>query len=128
MQREHPVASLLATDVREAKKIECLRLPLPAPFPIVGCKVAKLDQPRFLGMQSQLELGESLHQILVKPLGVRPVLKSNDEIISKSDDDYVTSRFCLSPLVHPEIEHIVQKDVGHQRRSTSALRRSFFTA
>jgi hypothetical protein len=128
IHREHPVASLLATDVREAKKIECLRLPLPASFPIVGCKVAKLDQARFLGMQFQLELGESLLQILVKPLGVRPVLKSNDEIICKSDDDHVASRFCLSPLVHPEIEHVVQKDIGHQRRGTPALRRSFFTA
>src|SRR5215470_5567882 len=30
--RIHPAASLLATDVREAKKIECLRLPLPSPL------------------------------------------------------------------------------------------------
>jgi len=91
---------------------------LPAPSSIVGCKIAKLDQPRLLGMQSQIELGESFLQILVKPLGVRPVLKSNDEVICKSDDNHVASRFCLSPLVHPEIEHVVQKDICHQWRAT----------
>jgi hypothetical protein len=56
IHREHPVTSLLATDVREAKKIECLRLPLPAPSPIVGCKVAKLDQARFLCQRLGLAL------------------------------------------------------------------------
>src|SRR6266496_1799695 len=127
IHREHSVAPLLATDVREAKKIECLRLPLPTPSSIISCKPAKLDQPRFLGMQSQLELGESLLQILVKPLGVRPVLTSNNEIICKSDDNHVASCFCLPPLVHPQIEHVVQEDIGHQWRGTPALRRSFFT-
>src|SRR2546427_484427 len=126
--RKHPVASLLATDVREAKKIECLRFPFPTLFSIVGCISAKLDQPRFLGMQFQLELAESLRQFLVKPLSLRPVLKTHDEVICPSDDDHVAFGFCLSPVVHPEVEHIVQEDIGHQRRSTPALWRSFFTA
>src|SRR5213083_1639907 len=126
--RKHPVASLLATDVREAKKIECLRFPFPTLFSIVGCISAKLDQPRFLGMQFQLELAESLRQFLVKPLSLRPVLKTHDEVICPSHDDHVAFGFCLSPVVHPEVEHIVQEDIGHQRRSTPALWRSFFTA
>jgi len=120
MHREHPVASLLATDVREAKKIECLRLPLSTPFSIVGCMEAKLDQARFLGMKLQVELGESLRQLSLKPLGVRPVLKSHDEVIGPADDDNVAFGSCLPPVLHPEVEHVVQIDVGHQRRGVAS--------
>jgi hypothetical protein len=35
--REHPVASLLTTDVGEAKKVEWLGLPLPASLSIIRC-------------------------------------------------------------------------------------------
>src|SRR5438105_12645952 len=42
--REHPVASLLTTDVGEAKKVECLGLPLSTPFAIIDCPAAKLDE------------------------------------------------------------------------------------
>src|SRR5207253_1388288 len=45
--REHPVAPLLATDVREAKKVECLGLPLSPPLSIVRCVKAELDNARF---------------------------------------------------------------------------------
>src|SRR5205085_8958433 len=33
-----------------------------------------------------------------------------------------------TPVLHPEVEHVVQVDVGQQRRGTAALWRSFFTA
>src|SRR5260370_33959886 len=127
-RREHPVASLLATDVGEAKKVECLGLPLSTSLSIIRCVKAELDDARFLGMQFQFELGESLRQLLMKPLGVRLVLKTHDEVISPTDDYNVAFGFCLTPVLHPEVEHIVQIDVGQQRRGTAALWRSFFTA
>ncbi len=126
--REHPVASLLATDVGEAKKVECLGLPLPASLSIIRCVKAELDYARFLGMQFQFELGEALRQFLVKLFGVRLVLKAHDEVISPTDDDNVAFGFCLTPVLHPEVEHVVQIDVSQQRRGTAALWRSFFTA
>src|SRR6266581_5393917 len=92
--REHPVASLPAADVREAKKVECLRLPLSTSFPIVRCMKAELDNARFLGMQFQFELGESFRQFLMKPRGVRLVLKTHDEVISPADDNHVAFGFC----------------------------------
>src|ERR1700730_15866609 len=126
--RETPVASLLATDVGEAKKVECLGLPLSTPLSIVRCMEAELDDARFLGMQFQFELGESLRQLLVEPLGVRLVLKAHHEVISPTDDNHVAFGFCLTPVLHPEVEHVVQIDVSQQRRGTAALGRSFFTA
>ena len=60
INREPPITSLLATTVREAKKVEGLRFPFSASCSIVGGGAAKLDQTRFLGMQFQFELGEAL--------------------------------------------------------------------
>src|SRR6267142_4582092 len=126
--REHPVASLLPADVREAKKVECLRLPLATPFSSFSSVAAKLDYARFLGMQFQFELGEPRRQFLMKPYGVRLVLKTHDEVISPSHNYYVARGFCLAPVLHPEVEHVVQVDVSQQRRGTAALWRSLFTA
>jgi len=41
--REHPVASLLRTDVGEAKKVECLRLPLSTSLSILSRIATELD-------------------------------------------------------------------------------------
>src|SRR6266700_3611567 len=125
---EHPIPARLATNVREAKKVECLRLPLLTPLSIRGCITAKLDHARFLGMQFQFELGEALRQFFMKPCGVRLVLKAHHEVISPADDNHVAFGFCLTPVLHPEVEHIVQIDVSQQRRGTTALWRSFITA
>src|SRR5450432_499561 len=127
IDREHPVASLLATNVREAKKVECLGLPCSSPLSVVGCPT-KLDEARFLGMQFQFELGETLRQFFVKLLGFPAVLKAHHEVISPADDNHVAFGFCLTPVLHPEVERVVQLDVGQQRRGTAALWRSLFTA
>ena len=49
--RELPL-SRLATAMREAKKVEGLRFPLATRFSLLGSQAAKLDDARFLGMQS----------------------------------------------------------------------------
>ena len=126
--REHSVTPLPATDVREAKKVECFGLPLSPPLSIVRCVKAELDDARLLGMQFQFELGEAFRQFVMKPQRIRLVLKAHHEVISPTDNYYVAFGFCLSPVLHPEVEHIVQIDVSQQRRGTAALRRSFFTA
>src|SRR5260370_18225310 len=65
--REHPVASLLATDVVEAKKVECLGLPLSTSLSIIRCLKAALDDAPFLVMQFPLELTDSLRSLLMQP-------------------------------------------------------------
>src|SRR6266851_6647881 len=128
INREHPVAPLPGTTVREAKKVECLRFPLPASFSVVGRKPAKLEQTRFLRMQFQFELGEAFRQFRLKLLSLSLVLKAHDEVVSPADHDHVPFGFSLPPLLHPEVKHVVQIDVGQQRRGTTALWRSLFTA
>ena len=92
--RELPL-SRLATDMREAKKVEGLRLPLSTCLSILDGKASKLDDPRFLGMQFQFELGEAFRQLMMKLLGVRLVRKTHHEVISPADNDNVALALVL---------------------------------
>jgi signal transduction histidine kinase len=39
------------------------------------------------------------------------VLETHHEVISPADNYYVAFGFCLAPVLHPEVEHVVQVDV-----------------
>jgi hypothetical protein len=43
------------------------------------------------------------------------MLESYDDIIGIADDDYVAGSAMLSPVLNPQIENVVQVDVGQQR-------------
>ncbi len=47
----------------------------------------------------------------------------NHEVVGEAHDDHVTVRVLPSPLLGPQVEHIVQIDVRQQRRCTAALGR-----
>src|ERR1051325_3106181 len=125
--RELPL-SRLATAMREAQKVEGLRFPLATRFALLGSSAAKLNDARFLGMQFQPEPGEALCQFMMKLLGILLVLKTHHEVIGPADDYHVAFGLCLAPVLHSEVEHVVQIDVSQQRRGTTALWRSFLTA
>jgi hypothetical protein len=125
--RELPL-SRLATAMREAQKVEGLGFPLTTRLALLGRPATKLDDARFLGMQFQFELGEAFRQFVMKLLGILLVLKAHYEVIGPPDDYHVAFGFCLSPVLHPEVEHVVQIEVRQQWRGTAALWRSFFAA
>src|SRR5258706_14458988 len=123
--RVHSVAPLLHADMREAEKAECLGLPFSTPLPVVDRKRTKFQQPRFLGMQCQVELPHSLGEFRPELFGIRFALESNHDIVSESHHDDITVRPLSTPRLDPQVEHIMKIDVRQKRRCTSALRRSF---
>src|SRR6266478_3398050 len=123
--RVHSVAPLLHADMREAEKVECLGLPFSTPLPVVDRKRTKFQQPRFLGMQCQVELPHSLREFRPELFGIRFALESNHDIVSESHHDDITVRSLSTPRLDPQVEHVMKIDVRQKRRSTSALRRSF---
>jgi len=90
--RIHSVASLLHADVRKAEKVERLRLPFSTPLPVIDRERTKLQQPRFLGMQFQVELPHSFREFRSKLIGIRFAVKSNHDVISKSHHDQIAVR------------------------------------
>ena len=101
--------------MREAEKLERLRLTESPGLATSGGEPPELDQPRLLSVQLQRELRESFAQINPEPLRVIPVLETHHEVISETHDHDITARPPGPPLVSPEIEDIVQVDVRKQR-------------
>jgi hypothetical protein len=66
-------------------------------------------------MEFQPKLRQPFPEILQETVCFRPVLESCNAIIRITDDDYVSLRALDAPGIHPEIEDVVQIDIGKQR-------------
>jgi hypothetical protein len=73
--RIHSVASLLDADVRKAEKLERLRFSFSTLLPVLDRERTKFQQPRFLGMQLQVELPHSFSEFRSKLIGIRFAVK-----------------------------------------------------
>jgi hypothetical protein len=125
-QHCEPSAARLPTDMGEAEKVEGFRLPFTSLLAVSGRKAAELHQAGFLGMQLQSELAHTLREFCPEAFGIRLVLKSEHDIIGEADNNHVALRLFLTPRPDPEVEYIMEVDVGQQRRSTATLRRPLF--
>ena len=96
----------LTANMRKAEKVKRLRPPLAVLLSKVGRELAKLDQPRFLGVKLQSEALQPLLQVVPKLIGVRFLLESYDDVVGIPNDDHVTARTLLTPRVGPEVEDI----------------------
>jgi hypothetical protein len=52
-------------------------------------------------------------------------LEAKNIVIGISDDNYIAVRTLLAPGVHPQVEYIMQVDIGKQRRNHRALRSTY---
>jgi len=118
---EPPRLPPLPAHVREAEKLERLRLAKATCCAIPGGVPPELDQPCLLGMQFQTERREPVAKLCPEPLSVLPVLKPHHEVISPTQDDHVTVRVPASPLVSPKVKDVVRVNVREQRRCRSPI-------
>lgn len=117
--RIHPVASLPPANMRETQEVECLRPTLAAPEAIRGRRRPQLDQPRLFRMQRQTELLDSLLEFGQTPLRRCSALEPHHEVIRPSDDDHVADALRFSPVMDPEVEHVMKENVRQQRGDDS---------
>ena len=113
--REISVVSLLSADMRKAEEIERLRFPLSAPLPVMSRVSAELQKPRFVGMQLKLELPKPLGEIRPEPFGIRFALESSHDIVRVPHRDDLALRSLSTPCLNPQIEDVMEIDIGHQR-------------
>ena len=106
-----PSAPVLPADVREAQKIERLRLGDPAALSVSGGEPSELDQPRLLRMQLQSELREPVAEIGEEPLGVLTMLEAHHVVVGEPREDHVPARVTPAPLVGPQVKDVMQVDV-----------------
>src|SRR5215475_13319597 len=55
------------------------------------------------------------------------MLKSSHEVIGETHEDDFSPCLLLPPLLNPEVEYIMEIDVGQQRADTSTLNRPYLT-
>ena len=105
--REVPLPSFPAT-VRKTQEVERPRFAA-TPVPSIVLRIAaKLDDSRLVGMQLEAKPRESLAQFCQKLLGFPTMLKARHEVVSKTDEDHLSTRLLLSPLPDPEVECVVE--------------------
>ena len=115
-----------SANVGEAQKIEGLRFAKPAPLAPVR-RLAKLDQASLLRMKRQRELLEPLAHRVPEAPGIDLVREANDYVVGIPHNHHSARGLAPSPALGPQIEHVVQVDVGEQRRNHRALPRSLLT-
>lgn len=90
--------------MRHTQKIERFSL-LTAKTPTVSVrKATESDQAGLFRMQFQRESLEPLAQCLGKAFGFIRVLKTDDEIVGPANNDDISFRMSLPPLLDPKVE------------------------
>ena len=121
-QPEVSVPLLLAV-VRETEEIEGLRSTFPARPAVRHREPSELDEACLVRVQLKRELAHPLPEVVEKLFRIRLALAANDEVIGVTYDDSVPRSLSGAPLLlEPEVEDIVQVNVGEDGRNHRALR------
>ena len=96
---------------------------LPSPR---ACRRAAANRPNsisrvFSGCSSKPNFANLLAKLMQEPLGVVHVLESDDVVVGEPHEDHVPARVSPAPLVGPEVEHVVQIDVGRAAAKPTPL-------
>jgi hypothetical protein len=103
-----------SADVREAKEVEGRGLAVAPPLAIFGCKQAELDESGLLGVQFQIEAPKAFTQVLLELQGISAILETDNDVVGKTNDHHFPSSGLPPPLISPEVEHVMQIDIGKQ--------------
>jgi hypothetical protein len=114
--REPSIAPLLHAVMSKAQEVERLRFPFCSPLPVIHRVRTKFQKSRFLGMHLQVELLHSFGKFRPKLIGIRWAVKSNTDVVRKTQHDDVAVRALPTPRLGPEVEYILEVNVGQQRR------------
>src|SRR5215207_1136539 len=104
-----------AADEGEAQEGEGLRLAETTPGALDRREAAELDQAGLVRMQRQREPLQPLAHRVPEAPGVGLMLEAEYEIIGVAHDDHVARGLTPSPALGPQIEDVVQVDVGEER-------------
>ena len=101
-----------SADEGETQKVEGLRFAEPTLLAVGRRMATKLDQAGLVRMKRQRKLLQPRTHLIQEAPGVGLMLKADDEVVGVPHDDHVARGFTPSPACGPEIEYVVQVDVG----------------
>ncbi len=101
--------------MREAKEIKRLGSTQTSRPSTRGRIAAELDQACLVRVQLQRKPRKPLTKFSQEPLRIIFLLEPDNEVVGEPHDDHITARVPAPPPVGPQVEDIVQVDVGEQR-------------
>jgi len=115
LQQEAPSTGF-TTDEGKAQKLEGLRFTELTSSALLRSETAELD---LLRMKRQRKPPQPFTHRVQEAPGIALMLATNDKIVGIPHDDHVTRGFTPSPALGPEVEGVVQVDVGQEWRDGS---------
>src|SRR5271167_1598976 len=104
-------------DEGEAQEREGLRFAEPASLAVDRREAAELNQAGLVRVKRQRKFPEPFAHCIKETTCVALILEADGQIVSVTNDDHVALSFPLSPALNPEIEAVMQVDVGKERRN-----------
>ena len=87
---------------------------------LLRSETAELDQTGFVRMKRQRKPPQPFPHRVQEAPGIALMLAADDKIVGIPDDDHVARGFAPSLALGPEVEGVVQVDVGQERRDGSS--------
>src|SRR5215472_17004667 len=114
-------AARSTTDEGEAQEREGFRFSKPAPLAFARSEAAELNQARLVRVERQRKFPEPVTHRIKEATCVALVLKADHQIVGISHDDHVAPGLLPSPALSPEVEAVMQVNIGEDRRNHRAL-------
>src|SRR5271166_2769039 len=113
-----------AADEGEAQERKGLRFAEPASLAVDRRKAAELNQAGLVRVERQRKFPEPFAHRVKETACVAFTLEADDQIVRVTNDDHDALSLPPSPALSPEIETVMQVDVGKERRDHRTLSRS----
>src|SRR5260370_2030351 len=114
-------AARSTTDEGEAQEREGFRLSKPAQFAIVRSKAAELNQASLVRVERQCKFPKPVIHRIKEATCVALMLKADHQIVGISHDDHVAPGLLPSPVLSPNVQALMQVDIGQARANRRAL-------
>src|SRR5262245_50534326 len=101
-----------AAVVREPQEGERRTTLLPAALSGQARKPAEFDQSGFLFVEREVKLAHAPPKGLRHRTGIAGILEAHHKVVGVTHDDHSTPRVPPPPLMDPQVQDVVQKDVG----------------
>lgn len=107
--------------MREAGKVEGFRAALPATSAALDCIASELQYSGFRLVEREPELAQTLSQAIEKRPSILGELEAHNAVVRISDDDHIPLGFAPSPPMCPQVENVMQVNIGKQQRRNDPL-------
>ena len=114
-QQEIPLPAASA-DMGESQKVERFRFTQSTSRSPCRRMAAKFEQARLLRVQLQAKLSYPLPECFQKAAGFPFVLEAGDDVVGIAHQDDFALGLLAPPAMRPEVEHVVQVEVGQPAR------------